>query len=376
MSSKDEFIFKKSALMSTKSGKDILKHIILRETGYKQFHKYSQNNEEQFREFTKRYLLSLHTQIISDPNPSATMRKFSEEVGSTELDLNDQKIDEVKTRISRPEILADRVDRLLNSNFVVMTFPVLHALFDGASQYQKETIPDEMRNAIIDGHIIAIDLSEPLDRIIDKDEDLDYLDDYKLMCPYILEIARQKISLGGESVLKAFEEGFKDAKIGQYIDIKLKTKPESISDENMMGCYKKYRSIMGTAGRNMALNRKPLADIYHLGMAKAGESVGCGNEIQDAIRNGQIKIPSWPLFFAILSGDVKKGFELTIKKGKNYLEEAKLALEILPEDFQYKPFLEFLFLTVSHYNQYWYNELNRRDLFALLQKNMNGTLKV
>ena len=376
MSSKDEFIFKKSALMSTKSGKDILKHIILRETGYKQFHKYSQNNEEQFREFTKRYLLSLHTQIISDPNPSTTMKKFTEEVGSMELEMNDQKIDEVKTRISRPEILADRVDRLLNSNFVVMTFPVLHALFDGASQYQKETIPDEMKNAIIDGHIIAIDLSEPLDRIIDKDEDLDYLDDYKLMCPYILEIARQKISRGGESVLKAFEEGFKDAKIGQYIDIKLKTKPESISDENMIGCYKKYRSIMGTAGRNMALNRKPLADIYHLGMAKAGESVGCGNEIQDAIRNGQIKIPSWPLFFAILSGDVKKGFELTIKKGKNYLEEAKLALEILPEDFQYKPFLEFLFLTVSHYNQYWYNELNRRDLFALLQKNMNGTLKV
>jgi hypothetical protein len=376
MSSKDDFIFKKSALMSTKSGKDILKHIILRETGYKQFHKYSQNNEEEFREFTKRYLLSLHTQIISDPNPSTTMKKFSEEVGSTELNLNDHKIDEVKTRISRPEILADRVDRLLNSNFVVMTFPVLHALFDGASQYQKETIPAEMRNAIIDGHIIAIDLSEPLDRIIDKDEDLDYLDDYKLMCPYILEIARQKISRGGESVLKAFEEGFKDAKIGQYIDIKLKTRPESISDENMLGCYKKYRSIMGTAGRNMALNRKPLADIYHLGMAKAGESVGCGNEIQDAIRNGQIKIPSWPLFFAILSGDVKKGFELTIKKGKNYLEEAKLALEILPEDFQYKPFLEFLFLTVSHYNQYWYNELNRRDLFALLQKNMNGTLKV
>ena len=376
MSSKDEFIFKKSALMSTKSGKDILKHIILRETGYKQFHKYSQNNEEQFREFTKRYLLSLHTQIISDPNPSTTMKKFTEEVGSMELEMNDQKIDEVKTRISRPEILADRVDRLLNSNFVVMTFPVLHALFDGASQYQKETIPDEMKNAIIDGHIIAIDLSEPLDRIIDKDEDLDYLDDYKLMCPYILEIARQKISRGGESVLKAFEEGFKDAKIGQYIDIKLKTRPESISDENMIGCYKKYRSIMGTAGRNMALNRKPLADIYHLGMAKAGESVGCGNEIQDAIRNGQIKIPSWPLFFAILSGDVKKGFELTIKKGKNYLEEAKLALEILPEDFQYKPFLEFLFLTVSHYNQYWYNELNRRDLFALLQKNMNGTLKV
>jgi hypothetical protein len=297
-------------------------------------------------------------------------------MGSPELGLEENKIDEIKSRISKPEILADRVDRILNSNFVIMTFPVLRALFDGAAKYQKETISPETRNTLIDGHIIAIDLSEPMDRIVDKDEDNDYLDDYKLMNPYILEIARQKISQGGDSVLKAFEEGFKDARIGQFIDTKLKTRPESISDENMIGCYKKYRAIMGTAGRNMALNRKPLADIFHLGMAKAGESVGCGNEIQDAIRNGRIKIPSWPLFFSILSGDVKRGFELTIKKGKAYLEEAKLAIDVLPEDFEHKQFLEFLLLTVSHYNQYWFNELNRRDLFALLQKNLNGTVKV
>lgn len=375
MSSKDAFIFKKSALMSTKSGKDILRHVLLREKGYQQFHKYDQNSEQEFRDFTKRYLLSLHTQIISDPNPTATLRKFTEEMGSPELGLEENKIDEIKTRISKPEILAGHVDRILNSNFVIMTFPVLRALFDGAAQYQKETISAETRNTLIDGHIIAIDLSEPMDRIVDKDEDNDYLDDYKLMNPYILEIARQKISQGGDSVLKAFEEGFKDARIGQFIDTKLKARPESISDENMIGCYKKYRAIMGTAGRNMALNRKPLADIFHLGMAKAGESVGCGNEIQDAIRNGRIKIPSWPLFFSILSGDVKRGFELTIKKGRAYLEEAKLAMDVLPEDFELKPFLEFLLLTVSHYNQYWFNELNRRDLFALLQKNLNGTIK-
>jgi hypothetical protein len=376
MSSKDEFIFKKSALMSTKSGKDIIKHIVLRERGYKQFHKYTQNNDQAFRDFTKRYLLSLHTQIISDPNPLATLNKFIEEIGSPELALEESKVDEVKARISKPEVLADRVERLLNSNFVVMTFPVLHALFDGASQYQKETIPNDVKNAVIDGHIIAIDLSEPMDRIVDKDEDLNYLDDYKLMNPYILEIARQKISQGGDSISKAFEEGFKDARIGQYIDTKLKARPESISDENMIGCYKKYRAVMGTAGRNMALNRKPLADIFHLGMAKAGESVGCGNEIQDAIRNGRIKIPSWPLFYSLLSGDVKRGFELTIKKGKNYLDDAKIALAMLPEDFQQKPYMEFLFLTVNHYNEYWYNELNRRDLFALLQKNLNGTVKM
>ena len=376
MSSKDEFIFKKSALMSTKSGKDILKHIVLQERGYKQFHKYTQNNDQAFRDFTKRYLLSLHTQVISDPNPVATLNKFVEEIGSPDLALEESRVDEVKARISKPEVLADRVERLLNSNFVIMTFPVLHALFDGASQYQKETIPNEVKNAVIDGHIIAIDLSEPMDRIMDKDEDLNYLDDYKLMNPYILEIARQKISQGGESISKAFEEGFKDARIGQYIDAKLKARPESISDENMIGCYKKYRAVMGTAGRNMALNRRPLADIFHLGMAKAGESVGCGNEIQDAIKNGRIKIPSWPLFYSLLTGDVRTGFELTIKKGRNYLDDAKIALAMLPEDFQQKPYMEFLFLTVSHYNEYWYNELKRRDLFALLQKNLNGTVKM
>jgi hypothetical protein len=215
-----------------------------------------------------------------------------------------------------------------------------------------------------------------MDRIIDRDEDLEYLDDYKLMNPYILEIAREKISQGGDSMLKSFEEGFKDARIGQSIDAKLKMKPELISDENMNGCYKKYRAIMGTTGRNMALNMKPLSEIFNFGMAKAGESVGCGNEIQDAIKNGTIKSPSWPLYFFVTTNNVKKSFDLTMKKSESYLNEARMALDMLPPDFDYKPFLEFLFLTVSHYNQYWYNDLNRRDLYPLLHKNLSLPLKM
>ena len=325
MNGKDEFLFKKSTLMSTRAGRDIIKQALLRERGYKQFSKYSRETEEQFQDFTKRYLLSLHKLIISDQNPSASLRKFAEEIGSSEMVLDDSKIQDVMARLSRPEILADRVERILNSNFVLMTFPVLNALFDGADAYFQESISSEVRTTIIDGHIIAIDLSEPMDRIIDKDEDLDYLDDYKLMNPYILEAARQKISVGGDTVLRSFEEGFKDARVGQYIDQRLKAKPESITDENMMGCYKKYRAIMGTAARNMALDRKPLGEIYHLGMAKASEAVGCGNEIQDAIRNGSIKIPSWPLYYSIITGDVQKAFELTMRKSSTYLEEARIA---------------------------------------------------
>ena len=53
------------------------------------------------------------------------------------------------------------------------------------------------------------------------------------------------------------------------IDVKLKMEPASINDENMTECYKNTGAVMGTAGRNMALNRRPLSDIFHLGMAKA-----------------------------------------------------------------------------------------------------------
>ena len=343
----------------------------MRERGYKQYNKYKVKYELEFEDFNKRFLLSLHRRIISDQNPGTTVMQFAEEVGSQEMELDPSKTEDVKTRLSRPEILADRVQRILNSNFVKMTFPVFNALYDGAISYFKDDLSVELRNSIIDGHIIAIDLSEPMDRITDKDEDVEFLDDYRLMNPYILDIAREKISQGGESVLQSFEDGFKDARIGQLIDYKLKMKPESITDEHMIGCYKKYRSIMGTAGRNMAFNQSPLNEIYSLGMSKASESVGCGNEMQDAINEGSIKIPSWPLYYSLMANDVRKGFEITLKKSSLYLDEAKLAIEFLPEEFDLKPFLEFLFLTVSHYNQYWYNDIIKRDLFKYFERTIN-----
>lgn len=375
MSAKESKIFSKVSLWSTNSGKKIIKQVLLQEKGYKQYSKYRSQSEGEFTEFTKRFLLSLHEKLLSDTNPKATMKKFIDEIESDELSLDDSKIVSVRERLSKPDVLADRVQRILNSNFVKMTFPVFSALIDSASDFYKEPVSKEVRTSIVDGHVIAIDLSEPMDRIMDADEDIEFLDDYKLMNPYILEIAREKISAGGDSVLKAFEDGFKDARIGQYIDARLKLKPESISDENMIGCYKKYRAVMGTAGRNMAFNMAPLNDIFHLGMAKAAECVGCGNEMEDAIVNGGIKIPSWPLYYSIVTNNVEKAFELTLSKSEIYLDEAKIALEMLPEGMTIKPFLKFLFLTVSHYNQYWFNVMKRRDLFSYFQKNLSISIK-
>jgi hypothetical protein len=368
MSSKDELTFSKEALLKTHAGKSIIKERMMQSKGYKQFNHYKEKTEGEFPSFVQRFTLSLHKAITTDSTPSDTIRKFVEEVGSQELVLPHNRVPDIQMRLSNPDILADRVRRILNSNFVKMTFPVFNALYDGASKYFGDSVSEEKRKAVIDGHIIAIDLSEPMDRIVDKDEDLEYLDEYKFMNPYILAIARADIAQGGDVVLKAFEEGFRNARIGQYIDVKLKMEPASINDENMTDCYKKYRSVMGTAGRNMALNRRPLSDIFHLGMAKAGECVGCGNEIEDALGNNEVKIPSWPLYFAINMGNVQRGFELTMAKSDLFLEEAKIAIDMLPENFEIKPFLEFLFLTVRHYNQYWYNELMRRAPFDEFHK--------
>ncbi|HZC88025.1 MAG TPA: hypothetical protein VE199_00275 [Nitrososphaera sp.] len=373
MVGKDDSIFSKEALMGTQAGKEILKQGLLRSKGYKQFSHYREKAEHEFQGFAQRFVMSLHKAIITDDKPSSTIKKFTEEVGSSELVPTDNVVD-IKARLSNPDVLRDRVTRILNSNFVKMTFPVFNALYDGSSEFFGDSPSEERMTAVIDGHIIAIDLSEPMDRIIDRDEDLEYLEDYKFMNPYILTIARNKIAQGGESVLKAFEDGFKDARIGQYIDVKLKIKPSSISDENMTECYKKYRAVMGTAGRNMALNRRPLSDIFHLGMARAGECVGCGNEIEDAIKNNAVKIPSWPLYFAIITGDIRHSFELTMEKSELYLDEANLALDMLPASFQLKPFIEFLFLTVRHYNQYWYSELIRRSPFAQFQEKLEESV--
>ena len=362
VSSKDQSVVSKEALMSTKPGKQILKQGLFKSKGFKLFNQYKEEAENEFPKFADRFTDDLLREIKSDTSAASTQKEFAQEVGSTEIILQDSQIPDIKSRLENRDVLKDRVLRILNSNFVKMTLPVFSALYDAASGFY-ENKSAQMRQDLVDGHIIAIDLSEPMDRIVDKDEDLEYLDDYKLMNPYILRIARAKIAKGGEEVLREFEEGFKDARLGQYTDTKLKVNPTKITEEQMNQCYKKYRAVMGTAGRNMALAKNPLGEIFYLGMARAAESVGCGNEIEDSIKNKFVKIPSWPLYYSLLTGNVKAGFDFTMKKSELYLSDARLALDLLPKDFSHTEFLEFLFLTVEHYNQHWFNQLEKANLW-------------
>jgi len=370
VSGKDESVTSKNSLMGTKSGKKIIKQGLFKSKGYRQFKQYKEEYETKFPEFATRFTNALLQQIKSDSSPNVTQQKFGEEVGSTEIILDSSQIDPIKSKLENIEVLNDRVLRILNSNFVKMTFPVFNALFDASTEYYQDNNDPKLRENIVDGHIIAIDLSEPMDRIIDKDEDLDYLDDYKLMNPYILKLARDKIAKGGDEVLNQFESGFKDARIGQYLDVKLKQNPTAISEKELDESYKKYRSVMGTAGCNMALSRQPLGEIFRIGMGKASESVGCGNEIEDSIRDKAVKIPSWPLYYSLLENDVRKGFDLTMERSESYLSEARKALDDLPENFSHRKFLEFLFLTVEHYNEFWFNRLQKMNIWSELKSNL------
>src|SRR5690242_271106 len=187
MSSKDDYIFEKRNLLRTPSGRKILKNGIVKDKGYNLFRHYLTESKSEYIKFVRRYKDGIYQLIISDLTPIETHNRFLEEVGdSLHLRLNKDKLLLIGNKMRDEEVVFDRIDRILNSNFVKMTFPVFYALYDGFESLSGQKKDSEIRNNVIDGHLIAIDLSEPMDRILDKDEDLDYLEDYKFLNPYIL----------------------------------------------------------------------------------------------------------------------------------------------------------------------------------------------
>ena len=99
MSGKDESVFSKSALMSTKPGKQIMKQGLFKSKGYKQFNQYKEEFEIKFPEFAKRFTTNLLEQINSDPSPNSTQQKFGDEVGSTEIILESSQDEPIKTKL-------------------------------------------------------------------------------------------------------------------------------------------------------------------------------------------------------------------------------------------------------------------------------------
>lgn len=367
VSGKDPSVTSRDALLSTRPGKQIARQGLFKSKGYRMFARYRDEYEARFPAFADSLAAELHGMVTGDDDPAATQRRFAEEVGEESMALDPGMIDAVRDRLSDPEAVRDRVGRILDSNFVKMTFPVFSALYDAAAGEDAGGERAALKEDVVEGHVIAIDLSEPMDRIVDRDEDLEYLDDYRLLNPHILALARRKIGRGGSAVLEAFEEGFRSAREGQAIDVALKSDPLSATAELLERSYAKYRAVMGTAGRNMALAERPLGEVFALGMARAAECAGCGNEIEDALKGGRVKVPSWPMYYSLLAGgDVRRGFEATMEKGRLYLREARTALDMLPDGFTHREFLEFLFLTLDHYNEFWHARLSKAGMWERL----------
>jgi hypothetical protein len=169
MSGKDDYIFNKQNLLTTKSGRKIFNSGLIRDKKYTSFKFYINKSKKEYDGFVQRYKDGIYGLVKSDSSPIQTHRHFINEIGGThELELAPQEIESLKLKLEDPADLFDRINRILNSNFIKMTFPVFYALFDG---YAESTglNDDKMRNNVIDGHLIAIDLSEPMDRILDKD---------------------------------------------------------------------------------------------------------------------------------------------------------------------------------------------------------------
>ena len=79
------------------------------------------------------------------------------------------------------------------------------------------------------------------------------------------------------------------------------------------------------------------------------------------------------MYYSLLSGgDVRRGFEMTMEKGRLYLREARMALDALPPQLPHREFLGFLFLTLEHYNEFWYGRLAKAGIWDRLERSLPG----
>ena len=133
MSGKDSSIVSKEALMGTKPGKQIIKQGLFKSKGYRMFSKYKLEAEVELPKLAERFAKQMHTAIKNDISPADTLKAFVAETSEPEMDLQPSMIEKVKANLNDPEILQDRIMRILDSNFVKMTYPVFNALYDAAA---------------------------------------------------------------------------------------------------------------------------------------------------------------------------------------------------------------------------------------------------
>src|SRR5215210_29207 len=112
MSGKDDYIFNKSNLLMTGSGRKIFKSGLIRDKKYTSFKFYLNKTRKEYDGFVQRYEDGIYELIKSDYNPVQTHRDFMNEIGgATELEITPDKIEALKLKLENPSTLFDRISR-------------------------------------------------------------------------------------------------------------------------------------------------------------------------------------------------------------------------------------------------------------------------
>ncbi len=146
-SNKDDSTFNKVNLLKTPSGRKILKKGIIKDEGFRQFKKYVDLSKKEYDGFVLRFKTDICGLLNSDSVPHSTHDEFINEIGgSNDLRLDSKDFPKVKNNLLEGDNLFDRIKRILNSNFVKMTFPVFYALYDGFVDFKKDPFLLKLRN--------------------------------------------------------------------------------------------------------------------------------------------------------------------------------------------------------------------------------------
>ncbi|GIU71249.1 MAG: hypothetical protein KatS3mg003_0728 [Candidatus Nitrosocaldaceae archaeon] len=286
-------------------------------------------------------------------------------------DFSFENLDEIKNSLSvNSQLLLYNINRIFNSNFIITTHPILEILLNGAIKHYSANsninINDKDKFELIYVHILALSLAEQLDRIMDKDEDLESLSYYKFIAPFTFKVIINKINK--LNILSSAVEAFSKACKGQYKDYVLQNS-DILSENDIEECYDgKYGAVIGAAGKHMALyierklslcNNELLSDLFMAGMSAAAKSMGCGNEMEDYYKNNNASL--WIRYYNQETNNIKIAITKTFERSNSYLVEAYKIYRKLDDIDTFpayeKHFIQFMFLIIKHYNEYWYNRL-------------------
>ncbi|MDI6798780.1 MAG: hypothetical protein QMD12_02170 [Candidatus Aenigmarchaeota archaeon] len=338
----------KLEVLKTLSGFKLAFHKIYRSSGIEQFEYYEKLGKELLGEFKKRLLQKISSYIKEDKNPLSSINNFAEEMGFSDLRCeSESEARDIREKLLKTENLNNALTCILDSKFISDTAPAFIAISDGVCRYKKLNIPKTSQHQLIFAALEGLLTSNCIDSNIDKDEDLELLNEFKLVGSKAIRLARKDcLEAGGEQALELFNNGLKDGNIGQHEDRRIKENPSSISREKMETCFHKYNPI-GTAAQILSWDQEPLAEINYRGGCFLGKAAGVIDDFQDALEKNKIDIPSWQFYHIYLTKNVKKGLRLALEEGKNYIKEGEKARDMLPSDYSILPFLGVTFLALD-----------------------------